>query len=151
MIRAIGTLILPLAVLIACSPAPTPLPTSTATIESAAEAYSAFVASWTDEHADEVNAAAAAADTDASQVDEYATILADAYQAFGDGLRAIEFPESVQTEVDRELDTTGVLVGLARQLAATPSDASVKTELHQALARVAQSSASVEAALGLSN
>lgn len=150
MTRVSGALLLGFALLIGCSPAPTPRPSTSATVEAAAQAYSAFVRSWSDEHAADLNAKSSAADADQSLVGEYATTLADAYQAFGDGVRAIDFPGSVRPEVDRELDTIDVLVGLANRLADSPSDMAVKTELQRALARAAESSASVEAVLGVS-
>ena len=131
-------------------PPPTPSPTAD-TLVAAARAYSAFVTSWTGRYADGLNVEAAAADADATKLARYSSDLADAYQAFADGVGKIEFPEAVRPSAELELQTVATVIALARQLANEPTNVSVKGELQGALARVAQSSASLEAALRLSN
>ena len=148
--HAITILVLLVAVA-ACSPAPTPPPTTSVTTEAAAAAYSAFLDAWTQEHGDEINAAAAAADDDPAQVAAYARTLVDAYGSFAEDLEAIPMPGSVRPAADREVAAVEVLVGLAGQLEATPDDASIRTQLQEAMARVARASAEIEALLGLSN
>ena len=135
--------------LVGCSPAPSPTPTSTVTIQQAAESYSAFSTTWTGTYTDRLNADAAAADADPEKVAQYARTLVEAYGAFEDGIRSIEFPDSLQPTVQQELDAVDVLVALARQLTQGPINLSVKSELQNALGRVGQRSAAVELALGL--
>ena len=133
----------------ACSPAPTPIPTSTVTIEQAAQAYSAFSTSWTGEYTDVLNADAAAADADLDNVAQYARTIANAYDAFGRGIRAIAFPTAIQPTVQQELEAVDVLVALGKQLERDSSNLSIKMQLQEALARVGQRSGAVEVGLGL--
>lgn len=137
--------------LVGCSPAPTPVPAPTVTVEEAAQAYSAFSASWVGTYNDTLNAEAAAADADQANVAQYARTLADAYAAFAKGIRTLEFPTSLGPTVQQELDAVDVLVALARQLETAPSNLSVKTQLQEAVGRVGQRSAAVEEALGISH
>ena len=149
--RQLVALLLLLSATSACSPAPTPSPTPSVTIEQAADAYRSFTATWSATHSDVLNAAAAAADVDPAMVAAYATAIADSYTAFADGVRAIEVPGSVLPAKQAELETLTAVVGLAKQLEAEPANITVKTELQGALARVAQTSANIEALLGISN
>lgn len=154
MIPAIRPLLLGgivVALMTACSPSPTPPPTPTITVEAAAQAYSAFSASWIGIYNDRLNADAAAANADLGNVARYARTLADAYSAFAAGVREIEFPSSLRPRVQQELDAVVVLIALAGQLEQAPSNLPVKTQLQDALARVGARSAAVEAALGLSH
>ena len=137
------------ALVAACSPAPTPSPSPTVTVEEAAQAYSDFSASWVGTYNGLLNAEAAAADVDQANVAHYARTLAEAYEAFAQGIRTIEFPTSIAPMVQQELDAVDVLVALARQLENAPSNLSVKTQLQEAIGRVGQRSGAVEAALGL--
>ena len=139
------------ALMTACSPSPTPPPTPTVTVEAAAKAYSAFSARWTGAYNDRLNSDSAAADADPANVARYAHTLADAYSAFADGVRAIEFPGSLRPIVQQELDAVDVLVALANQLERAPTDLSVRTQLQDAVGRVGERSATVDAALGLSH
>ena len=103
------------------------------------------------EHGDEINVAAAAADADPARVATYARTLADAYGSFAEDLKAIAMPGSVRPAAEREVEAVEVLVGLAGELEAAPSDASIRAQLQEALARVARTSAELEALLGISN
>jgi hypothetical protein len=145
-----------LAVLVSsCSPKPSPSPSpspspTTDTLAAAAQAYSAFTRSWSSQYSDALNRAAAAADADPANVAGYARELADAYQAYSDGVAQIEFPDTIRAAVDLEVQSLGALVGLARQLADDSSNIQLKTQLQEALGRVTERSAAVEAALDLS-
>jgi hypothetical protein len=147
-----------LALVAACSPnltptsmpSPTPTPTPTVTLAAAAEAYSAFARSWRSRYAGVLNEAAAAADADSANVARYARVLAEGYAAYSDGLAQVEVPDTLRAALDREIESLDVLVALARQLAADPSDIDLKTQTQAALGRVTESSAAVESALDVS-
>lgn len=134
-----------------CSPRPLPSPSPTIdSLAAAAQAYSAFTTSWRKQYADALNVSAAATDADSAKLAGYARALADAYQAYSDGIEKIEFPDTVRAAVDLEIDSLRTLVSLAGQLADNPSNIDLKTEVQAALGRVTESSTAVEAALDLS-
>jgi hypothetical protein len=135
------------ALLTACSPSPTPSPTSTVTVEAAARAYSTFLEIWRGTYADTLNTEAPTAGGDATKIAQYARALRDAYQAFGRGAALIDVPEGIRPALDAEVQAVNTLVDLATRLADEPSNPALNTELGNALGRVTQTTAAVEAAL----
>ena len=118
-------------------------------MEQASHAYAAFSTSWIAKYNEVLNSDAAAADADPKNVTQYARTIAEAYEAFGLGIRAIAFPPSIQAAVRQELEAVDVLVSLARQLESDSSNVIVRTQLQDALGRVGQTSGAVETALGV--
>lgn len=134
-----------------CSPGPTPSPSATVTLEAAARAYSGLMSGWIETYADTLNKESSTAGHDRAAFAQYAATLRDAYGSLSRGVALIGVPQSVKPAVDAELESMNTLVALATQLVDDPMNSALRSELANALGRVTQRSAAVDAALGLSH
>lgn len=134
----------------ACSPSPTPSPSvSTVTMDSAAGAYSAFLETWRGTYANILTSEAVPAGGDTAKISQYARAVRDSYAAFARDAARIEVPAAVKPLQDQEIQSVNTLVALADRVADAPADLSLNTQFRNALGRVTQDTAAVEAALGL--